>query len=377
MKFIILFLILSLGLKATTKEDLLKYFPDDAKPHARLLLDQVYERGYGSLPNTAKKISIGRIKYPSSPETLEIMLGRAKGSHMIEFGCACGEIALLFVLAGAQSVVFNDIDKSLLETAIKKYNSIPKELRGKTKVSFKRGDCVLLSQKELDANKEAYSVVLARNLIHLLGKDDVMAFASAIEGITAPGGLINMTAHTIQSSLLVAHLMGKLEGDNILEQCKQGYASFYRHRFSMEIPFFSCLSLMSYYEPCSKGLSEASPVEMMKSETFNEYASKEQLLANVRCALIGNQKELVLKEFKKKLDEARYFDGDRPEKFMGAISYNASVQVFYTREMIERLFSKESITALMSGYFRQSMHFVDGDAENKEICSAEVVMAKK
>lgn len=355
------------------KEDLLAHFPDENKPRATQILNEFYENGYGPLPDTDADFAVGRVKYPISPETLGLMLKNAKGANVVEFGCACGELSLLFVLAGAKSVMFNDLDKNLLGRAVARYNAFPLILRRATKASFKRGDCVRLSQKEAESNKGKYNIIIARNLLHLLSRSDILAFISGLQKASASGALINLTAHTIQSSLLVAGLMDKPEGAKALAEFKQGYSSFFRHRFDMGVPSMRLFSISPYYEPRSKGISEVSPMQVTTQTFFSPSMDMDQFLTEARKVMIGNQKEVVLEKLRGKLNEINFFKYG----VVLPITYSANVQVFYSWEMLEGLFDEELMNVLVGGYFLQSMHFREGPASDMEICSAEVVMVKK
>ncbi|MAP24272.1 MAG: hypothetical protein CMM87_01895 [Rickettsiales bacterium] len=362
----------SLTLLSVNKDDLLTYFPDEYKSNAHEILDEVCGRNaYGPLPDTDGDFAVGRIKYPIAPETLDLMLKNVKGANVIEFGCACGELSLLFVLAGARSVMLNDLDKNLLERAVARYNSFPLTLQQATKAYFKRGDCVRLSQKEAESNKGNYNIIIARNILHLLGKADVLAFISGIQEVSASGALINLTAHTIQSSLLVSELMDTPEGERILTEFKQGYSSFFRHRFDMGVPSMRMFSLLSYYEPYLKEISEESPMQV-KAQTFCEPLMN-QFLVEARKTITGNQKEVVIEKLTEKLNETAFFK----HGIALPIIYNATVQVFYRWEMLVGLFDDELVHVQKGGYFLQSMHFKEGEAPNNEICSAEVVMVKR
>lgn len=367
---IFLSLIFSINLFSTNIDDLLKYFPEEERGRAHVILNRVcqIEEGHKRIEG-APLDQVGVFQYPIAPETLEVLLSKAQGKNVIEFGGASGEISLLLLLAGANTVLLNDLHSPSLKEALEGLEKLPEKYQRKMKL--KRGDCLQLSLKEIGARGSYYDIIIARNLIHLLEKDKLDQFTEAIFGLGSPGALINITAHTIHGSIKVNSSLSVEQKKELHQQFfDEGYVSFYRH--TLNDPYFlrGC-SVFSIYEPFSK---EPSSLPLNKDLKFEIKlnGSKKNFLATLEKNIGGVEKarnSRSIYEFLKKIGHADIVP----------VEYSGHAQTFYTPKHISRLFDGKPINTLMRGYFYQTCHF-HGDHEealsDEEKVLAEVILEK-
>ena len=131
-------------------------------------------------------------RLPFTFETLNGMLTHVKEKKAVVFGCNTGELGLLFLLAGAEHVVFNDTEMAPLQQALKRANELGFK---KSQMSFKKGDCLKLTEKMFEKG-EKHDLFVARNVIHFLPDTHHVPFVEALKKVAADGALLNVLEHT-------------------------------------------------------------------------------------------------------------------------------------------------------------------------------------
>ncbi|MAP24941.1 MAG: hypothetical protein CMM87_05345 [Rickettsiales bacterium] len=171
-------------------EDMLveKFFTEDRKPAARDILEIMKKKRAQNVAQDGE-VTYG-VHFNYTFQTLHAMLEKAEGAKVLELGGAFGVHSFLFLLAGAEEVVLNDLSRPALQEAIDYYNKNLKSLKlGKTR--FVKGDFLKVLKKLAKEGAE-FDLIVVRNLLHFMPEETIEKFRDIVGSIAAPGAFMNI-----------------------------------------------------------------------------------------------------------------------------------------------------------------------------------------
>ncbi|MBP9752840.1 MAG: class I SAM-dependent methyltransferase [Proteobacteria bacterium] len=182
-----------------TKETLLTCFPEDEgrRSSANMILTKIFEAPPRYIMEGEKNPN--GCAFTLNPEFLFPLLCQAQGKAMCEIAGASGEHALLFLLAGASSVVINDINKEEVDKALQLWkDTFSPEFKKHTKnrIRFICGDCFEVFNN--CKHESMYDIVLARNLIHFFTNEQRSNFFTLLSRITKKNALIHIVTNALK-----------------------------------------------------------------------------------------------------------------------------------------------------------------------------------
>ncbi len=337
-----------------TKEQLLDVFDEEARSYASPILEEIYEAdGKKHVPHGKgeKESQYGQEK-ACVPETLHYLLQHCQGKTIFELGGGSGNISLLFVLAGAQEVVLNDLSKEALRHALTLFNTFPdkyKKPQGEFTMSFKKGDGISLMRKE--ENKGRFDVVIARNVLHFFTTQQLTNFWDALAFSTKEGAFFDVMTHNINAMNTLfsrARKKSRIKWDEeglkkSNEAAKEGETSFCMRSF-----FHNCSGYYSSILP-QDAQEDPSPLDH-EAKTIGKDETDEEKLNK-----LGESEELLAK-----LNEIFSLNSHLPN-----LRFHTTSSRFFFPETLSNMAEEIGFFPLQAGYLMPNGHVVEeGDEES-------------
>lgn len=157
------------------------------------------QRSYEIAPYFLRKDQQYGFAFPLDSEPLSYAMQYIKSREDVtacEIGCAKGEIGLLLACAGANRVIFNDLDEdsiAILEGLIKQ---LPSQARKVCNVD--KGNCLGLLERNPKLENQV-DLIICRNVIHFFNNQQQASLLEIIKKMLKPGGQAIFTTNSVYS----------------------------------------------------------------------------------------------------------------------------------------------------------------------------------
>lgn len=130
--------------------------------------------------------------FPLNPQALGPLMDECEGKVVLELAAAGGQNGLLLLLAGAKQVILNDICKQEMQGVLSRVMQLPKDQASKVRILA--GDCLKLEGK---IPAHSCDIIIARNLMHLLPKNQHGNFLNLVHQFLKPDGKFYISANNL------------------------------------------------------------------------------------------------------------------------------------------------------------------------------------